>query len=135
MPQAAAAPKTIGHIDRDILRYHGSYPFSDWGKTWKRVMTHVPVDAAYAIYDHNIRKTGVLPAPPLGFVTSWQNKNFRILKTEDSGESVVALYKHDDQFILIKAATDTYQVWAEKKNAALANPSDRLLAPKYSEED
>lgn len=129
-----AATKTIGHIDRDTLRYHGSYPLSDWGKAWKRILTHVPVDAAYALYDHYVRKTGVLPVPPLSFV-HWQNKCFRILKTEDGAESVVALYKHDDQFILIKASTETYELWAEKKDASLTNPNDRPLRPKYSEED
>lgn len=120
--------KPIGTIDRDQLRYHGSLPFSEWGKTWTRIMTHIPLDAAYAIYDHYVRKTGVLPVPPLGFVTSWENKHFRILKTEDGGDCVVALYKHEDQFILIKAYTANYERWAAKK--------DPLTVPlPYSHED
>ena len=135
MTTPATATKTIGRIDRDTLRYHGSYPFSDWGKTWKRVMTHTPVNAAYAIYDHYIRKTGVLPVPPLGFVTSWENKSFRILKTEDGGESVLALYKHDEQFILIKASRLTYQTWADKKDALITRVDAKPIRPPYSEED
>jgi hypothetical protein len=134
MTSPATATKPIGHIDRDHLRYHGKLPFTDWGKTWKRVLTHVPVDAAYALYDHYIRKTGVLPMPPLNF-TQWHSKCFRIIKTEDGGESVIALYKHDDQFILIKAATETYRTWADKHDAAQpGDPADRSR-PKYSEED
>lgn len=125
MTNTSAAPKKIGHIDRDTLRYHGEAPFSAWGKVWKRVMTHLPVDAAYAIYDHYIRKTGVLPVPPLSFV-QWEHNQFRIMKTEDGGESVLALYKTHDQFVLIKATKETYETWAAKKDA---------VSLQYSKED
>lgn len=111
---STAAPPAIGGIPRDELRYHGSYPFSDWGTIWKTIYNDLPPLATYDIYDHCVRKTGVLPVPPLDFVTHWQNKCFRIVKAE--GDYVVALYKHDHVFSLIKAARETYTKWCEKKH-------------------
>ncbi|MBA2708701.1 MAG: hypothetical protein H0U59_12925 [Gemmatimonadaceae bacterium] len=104
----------IGGIDRDTLRYHGSYPFSDWGAVWKRTLVDVPPDATYALYDQCVRATGVLPVPPLMFFQSWENKNFRILKQE--GENVVALYRDDGKFLLIQAKDTAYRAWTTKKN-------------------
>lgn len=122
-------PKAIGRIDRDTLRYHGSHPFSLWGKTWKRALTDVPIDAAYAIYDHYVRKTGVLPVPPLTFVSNWTKQRFRILKTENHGDQLVALYKHSEEFELIIATRKNYEVWLEKQ-AELETPT-----PPFYKED
>jgi len=125
---STTAPTKIGRIDRDNLRYHGSYPFSTWGKAWKVVMSDVPVDAAYALYDHYVRKTGVLPVPSLHFAQSWEDKHFRILKTEDNRRDVVALYRLSGTFVLIRAATEKYETWAAKQSP----PADTTI-PYYKE--
>lgn len=119
-------PVPIGVIPKDVLRYHGSYPFSDWGSVWKKVYSKLPPDAAYGIYDQCIRATGVIPVPPLQFINGWENKNFRVMKTE--GQNVVALYRHDGDFYLIHAVRSTYDSWAEKKQR---NPNE----PPFSELD
>lgn len=109
----APPPVTIGVIPKDTLIYHGAYPFSDWGSIWKKVYSKLPPDAAYGIYDQCIRATNVIPVPPLQFINGWENKNFRIMKTE--GQHVVALYRHDGDFYLIQAVRETYESWAQKK--------------------
>lgn len=119
-------PLPVGHIDRDALRYHGTLPFSYWGSVWKRFFNHLPVDAAYALYDQCVRAGGELPAPPLAFVTNWENKAFRILRQED--DHVIALYRDDGEFHLITAVAATY----EKKAAAKDESSAvQAVRPKY----
>ena len=108
-------PVQIGVIPKDTLRYHGEYPLSDWGSIWKKVFSKLPHESAYGIYDMCIRELGAIPVPPLTFFSQWVNKSFRIVKTEAQGEDVVALYRHDDDFYLIRAVRSTYNAWAEKK--------------------
>lgn len=115
-----AAPQPIGVIPKDELRYHGSYPFSDWGTIWKTIYNDLPPLAAYDVYDHCTRKTGVIPVPPLTIMTQWENKHFRIVKAEDG--NVIALYRHDGTFSLIKAARETYMKWCMKKQREPNNP-------------
>lgn len=113
---------SVGRIDRDVLRYHGSYPFSQWGSTWKRAYSKLPPDAAYAIYDRCVRKMSTIPIPPLAFFKDWGDQCFRILQTEQGGQQLVALYRHDQEFHLITCNVATYDKWALKNTKNLNTP-------------